>query len=120
MYMLTFIFVSALFSLRGLDAAYECPPEGSVRASVSNSRAVFSGEVVSEEYRDIKADPPSEPGDAKALIIKLKVKRWWKGNGAEEVSLYTSVRKYPDGRISVDAEDFRFRKGESYLVYAYG
>ena len=61
MYMLTFILVSVLFSVRGLDAAHECPRVGSVRVSVSNATAVFSGEVISEEYRDVKADPPSEP-----------------------------------------------------------
>ena len=105
---------------RGVDADYECPPPASVRISITNSTAVFSGEVISEQYWDLKDDPAGEPMDVKVLVVKLKVKRWWKGNGAEEVDLYTSARKYPDGTTSLMAEDFRFRKGESYLVYAYG
>ena len=116
MYIVSLILV-AVVSL--LDATYECSKPASVNMSVSRSQAVFSGEVISEEYRDVKEGSLGEPANAKALVIKLKIKRWWKGNGAEEIELNTSVRKYPDGTQSVMAEDFRFRKGENYLVYAY-
>ena len=119
-YKLILILVTLPFCLQGVDAGSECPPWGSVRMSLSNSTAVFSGEVVSEEYRDTKTDAWGEPAEAKALVVKLKVNRWWKGSGAEEVYLLTSVRKFPDGRTSLLADDFFFRKGESYLVYAYG
>ena len=117
MYTVSLILVT-LLSL--LCVAYECPSPASINISVSRSTAVFSGEVISEEYRKVKEDSLGEPREAKALFIKLKVKRWWKGIGAEEVDLYTTVRKYPDGTQSFMAEDFRFRKGENYLVYAYG
>jgi len=117
MYLCRIILVSLLFSV---GSGYECPGPASVAISVKNSTAVFSAEVISEEYRNVKEGSMGEPREAKALVIKLKVKRWWKGNGAEEVDLYTSVRKYPDGTQSFMEEDFRFRKGENYLVYAYG
>ena len=117
MYVCRIILVSLLFFG---DSAYECPPPASVAISVENSTAVFSGEVISEEYRDVKEGSMGEPREAKALFIRLRVKRWWKGNRDEEVDLYTSVRKYPDGTQSFMADDFRFRKGENYLVYAYG
>lgn len=97
----------------------ECAPLPSVRVSVKQSTAVFTGEVVSEEYRDVNTDSAGQPKPAQALVVKLKVTRWWKGDAREEVYLYTSVRKYPDGSSSVMAEDFQFRKGESYLVYAF-
>lgn len=117
MYFCRMILVGLLFSLA---LTYECPPKASVAISVKNSTAVFSGEVKSEEYRDVKEDWMGQPRQAKALVVKLKVTRWWKGNGVDEVELYTSVRKYPDGTMSEMAEDFPFTKGESYLVYAYG
>jgi hypothetical protein len=34
-----------------------------------------------------------EPREAKALVLKLKVNRWWKGNGADEVELYTFCKE---------------------------
>jgi hypothetical protein len=117
MYFCLIILVRLLFSV---GSAYECTGPASVVISVKNSTAVFSGEVISEDYRDLNEGSMGEPREAKALVIKLKFKRWWKGNGAEEVDLYSSVRKYPDGTQSFMEEDFRFRKGENYLVYAYG
>ncbi len=88
MYFCRMILVSLLFSL---GRAYECPGPASVAISVKNSTAVFSGEVKSEEYRDVKEDSMGEPREAKALVVKLKVNRWWKGNGTDEVELYTSL-----------------------------
>ena len=119
-YKLISILVISLSCLRGAYADLECPPPGSMRVALANATAVFAGEVVSEEYPDVNTDPSGKPAEARVLVIKLKVKRWWKGDGAEEVQLYTSSRKYPDGRISEIANDFFFREGESYLVYAYG
>jgi len=114
------ILVISLSCLRGAEANLECPPLGSMRVALANATAVFAGEVVSEEYRDVNTESSSKPAEAKVLVVRLKVKRWWKGDGAEEVQLYTSSRKYPDGRVSEIANDFFFREGESYLVYAYG
>jgi hypothetical protein len=82
MYLGRIILVSLLFSV---GSAYDCPGPASVAISVKNSTRVFSGEVISEEYRDVKEGSMGEPREAKALFIKLKVKRWWKGNRAEEV-----------------------------------
>src|SRR6185295_9094655 len=88
MYFCRMILVSLLFSL---GRAYEFPGPASVAISVKNSTAVFSGEVKSEEYRDVKEDSMGEPREAKALVVKLKVNRWWKGNGTDEVELNTSL-----------------------------
>ncbi len=60
-----------------------------------------------------------KPATAKALVIKIKIEKVWKGDMGEEVYLYTSERKNPDGTSSVNAEDFWFHKGERYLVYAF-
>ena len=113
-HILSLVFV-IIVSARG----YECSPPPSVQISLNKSAAVFVGEVVAEEYRDVNTDSMGKPATAKALVIKLKVMRFWKGNVQEEVYLYTSERKYPDGTESLDAEDFRFHKGERYLVYAF-
>jgi hypothetical protein len=112
--------LSLLTFLLAAPPCFECPPVASVSESLRNSSSVFTGEVISEEYRDIKEDSPGKPENGKTLVIRFKVQRWWKGSRANEVTLYTSLRKYPDGSESFMAEDFRFQKGESYLVYAQG
>ncbi len=100
----------------------ECPPRASVADALSRATAVFSGEVVAEEYRRVDYSASGGVGEARVLVVKFKVERWWKGGDAEDVFLYTSVMKTPDGRRIATSEEafFSFRKGESYLVYAYG
>jgi hypothetical protein len=102
-----------LMSFTGFgNSVCECPPPVSVSIAVTNSAAVFSGEVIGEEYENLEKD------GSRTLVIKLKVMRWWKGSGAAEIDLYTSGRKYANGNTTFMADDFRFLKGESYLVYA--
>lgn len=104
----------------GGSAELECPRQPKVRDALAAAAAVFSGEVMGEEYRDVRTDSSGRPAEAKAQVVKLKAEKWWKGSGAREIFLYTSARKYPDGSTSLSADDFTFRKGESYLVYASG
>ena len=99
---------------------FECPPPPKVRQALATATAVFSGKVVSQEYVDVHTDSSDKASEPKAVVVKLKAERWWKGNGSREVLLYTSVRKYPSGTTSMMADDFTFRQDESYLVYAYG
>ena len=113
-HILCLVFV-IIVSARG----YECSPPPSVQVSLNKSAAVFVGEVIAEEYRAVNTDSIGKPATSKALVIKLKVMRLWKGDVDEEVYLYTSGRKYSNGTESLDAEDFRFHKGERYLVYAF-
>ena len=102
----------SFFSLPPIVRNCECPPAPTVEVAVKNSAAVFAGEVIAEDYRTVENE------EGKVLVITLKVRRWWKGTGANEIELYTSERKYANGKTVVMAEDFVFKKGESYLVYA--
>ena len=101
-------------------ARLECRKPGSVTEELNRASVVFSGEAVSKEYRKVDFSRSGGVGEAQVLVVKFKVNRWWKGGGAEDAVLYTSVTKIPGGGTSSLAEDFRFSKGESYLVYAYG
>jgi len=99
------------------NVAFDCPVTASVPDEVNRAAAVFSGEVIAEEYQEVK---DGEDAGAKVLTVRIKVERWWKGKGTNEVTMYTSVTKFPDGTTRSYAEDFRFQKGESYLIYAFG
>ncbi|HSE25729.1 MAG TPA: hypothetical protein VLB68_28950 [Pyrinomonadaceae bacterium] len=107
-----FLILLSFLSLRPSERTCECPPAPTVEVAVQNSAAVFAGEVIAEDYRAVEKE------ESRVLVIRFKVKRWWKGTGAAEVELYTSVRKDADGNTVSLAADFRFKKGESYLVYA--
>lgn len=99
--------------------AVDCPAPGTPSAELKRAAAVFSGEVVAEEYKDVGPDAPEEDAGAKVLVVRIKVERWWKGGSAREVTMRTSVTKLPDGSIRSYAEDFHFTKGGSYLIYAF-
>ena len=70
----------------------------------TKATAVFSGEVVS--------------GDL--FAAKFKVDKIWKGEEAKEITMHTRTKVNSDGTMSVYSCDFRFVKGEKYLIYAYG
>lgn len=112
------IFLAAFLLLFNLNsnAVAECQGPRSVSEELQRADAVFSGKVIAEEYQLIET---GEDAGAKALVIKLRVDRWWKGADTEEVYLYTTFRKLPNGNSTEFAEDFRFRQGERYLVYAF-
>jgi len=71
----------------------------SVKRALESSRAVFAGEVLSEEKN----------GDIKTF--KFKVEKYWKGAGKKEivVSVYQTARYQSP-----------FKEGEKFLVYAMG
>ncbi len=95
-----------------------CFKQQSISDELKNSTAVFSGQVIAEEYRPVNSKEDHLPEGGEALVIRFAVERWWKGSGEEEVILYTGVTRYPNGYTRMFAEDFTFRVGEKYLVYA--
>ena len=100
--------------------AMECRPRRSVSEQLRLSTAVFSGKAVAEEYRPIVTPQPGWPEASEILVIKFSVARWWKGSVEEEVFLYTGVSRWPGGYRRIAGEDFGFKVGEQYLVYAFG
>jgi len=66
--------------------------------------AVFSGEVVG--------------GDT--FTVKFKVDKIWKGQFGDEIEMPTGAQKHGDDTYSTNSCDYSFRRGEKYLVFAYG
>jgi hypothetical protein len=91
-----------------------------VAYELKSATAVFAGKVIAQEYRPILNPTAEEPEGSQVLITKISVDRWWKGDGGEEVEMYTSVTKLPNGLTRRFAEDFNFELGKRYLVYAFG
>ena len=117
---IVFVLAVLLVGLQcNVSGASRCFQPRSVSDELKNSTAVFSGMAIAEEYRpvDIKRDGMLEGGEA--LVIRFAVERWWKGSGDAEVVLDTSVIRHPGGITSFMDEDFTFRVGEKYLVYAF-
>ena len=96
-----------LASSAGLACTCALPPTSSsiewqVGAARKEAQAVFSGEVVGVS---------EGPQDSFNVVVRLRVKRSWKGSRADEVSIVT-------GRGGGDC-GYPFEVGGSYLVYAY-
>ena len=66
--------------------------------------AVFTGEVVEIDI----------------FIVKFRVDKLWKGSLGDEVVMPTGAIKGEGGMYSVSSCDYTFKRGESYLVFAYG
>jgi hypothetical protein len=102
------VVASALFALSdGLACGCDLPRQNGLQRQIAGARndatAVFSGKVV---------DVTESSNDHFNVLVRLKVKRWRKGVGADEVLIAT-------GRGGGDC-GYRFEVGESYLVYAFG
>ena len=76
--------------------ACDCARPGSPREELQRVDAVFSGEVISRDFKSAK--------------VEFKVDKFWKGPRAKKISL-----KY----IGSDCT-YPFAVGKKYLVYAYG
>lgn len=100
--------------------ASRCFKRGSASDELKSSTAVFSGQAIAEEYRPVESKEERLPEGGEVLVIRFAVENWWKGSGGEEAVLYTGVTRYPNGYTKMFAEDFTFRVGEKYLVYAFG
>lgn len=80
--------------------ACRCPPR-KPSADISRYVAVFSGKVVKVTFKQ----PPYEIG---RYTVTFEVGRVWKGEAKKRITLITRTTSC----------DFRFREGESYLVFA--
>ena len=90
-----------------------------VSRELQSSTAVFSGKVIAAEYRPVKNFTENQ-GGMEELVVIISANRWWKGDGREDVEMYTTFTKAPNGMITFMAEDFQFQVGKDYLVYASG
>lgn len=104
----------------GRVVAVECPRRASVADALGATTAVFSGKAVAEEFRKVRVKTDADTVETNVLVVKFKVERWWKGGDSKEVVLHTMSSKQLDGTVAINSNDFHFRKGERYLVYAYG
>lgn len=92
------------------DFAHACscmmtPPP---RQALKESKAVFTGKVISMETFDVKNN---FVGTEPVVRVKFLVSRTWKGVQDAEAEVYTSGFNPACG--------FNFVKGKEYLVYAY-
>jgi hypothetical protein len=95
-----------------------CFKPGTPIEELGKSSAVFTGKVIGRNYFEDDASGIGVAGQR--LVIRLKVERIWKGEVGEEVLMYTSEVREPNGLFSMVAEDFDFEDGKRYLVYAGG
>jgi hypothetical protein len=92
-----------------------------VSDELNNATIVFEGRFIGMENVPITARINSKDDvKAEAEVLKFAVDYWWKGNSLNEVVLYTSIIKYPDGGVRRSTCDYGFGIGMKYLVYAFG
>jgi len=115
--MLSVLMLTALM-LPSLLPGVECFALGSPTEELRGSKAVFAGKVIGRKYITDNLSGVGTPGQR--LLIRLQVERVWKGEIGEEVLMYTSRMRQPNGLDSIMANDFSFKDGQRYLVYAGG
>src|ERR1044072_987329 len=90
------------------SATYACECEApSQPKAFGSAAAVFVGKVI--EVRD--SNVPIVEGADFSVAVKFRVSRYWKGSGKSELTIHTE-----QGVLSCN--QFEFRAGEEYLVYA--
>lgn len=100
----------------------------SAENSFEKSSFVFSAKVVGFEYRKGIPNPMMDSYersfnkkiDYETLVVKFQVKSYWKGAMPSETILLTDATKNSDGTSTSSSCDYRFKKDETYLVYASG
>jgi hypothetical protein len=122
--------VALFFACEAAARACSCLPPGPPREQAAKAQAVFAGEVVeviapaSESVKseavkksgeDCARETPvwqsADAGDGQ-LRVRFKVTRVWKNVAGGEVFVTTPASSAACG--------YGFRKGETYVVYAYG
>lgn len=96
-----------------------CPVSASPVEEMGKSSAVFTGKVISRNYMKVEDESGRLTGEER-LVVKLEVKRVWKGEIKEQILMYTAQMRYSNGRIFFMSEDFNFADHGHYLVYARG
>jgi len=99
---------------------FRCFAKQKVSDERRTASAVFLGEAVAREYKEVQPTDPEGPVSGQVLTVRFRVERWWKGSGIDEVILYTTEIKRPGGLTERMAEDFEFQVGKRYIVYALG
>jgi hypothetical protein len=89
-------------------SACECMPPSHSKA-FRKAAAVFVGEVVDISDSDV----PIVEGANYSVAVKFKVIEYWKGRVGTEITVHTE-----QGVMSCN--EYKFQKGEKYLVYARG
>lgn len=71
------------------------------------------------EYVPVRAAPSGDnSGEKQVLVIRLAASAWWKGAKDKQVTLYTTNYKFPGGETAIEAHEFGYEQGKTYLVYA--
>src|SRR4028118_2052683 len=91
-----FFITALLFLSTHVVLAVDCPRFGTPSEELKRATSVFSGKVVEMQRLKITA-PSDEDFGGERLYVKLKVDRWWKGSGNNEVILRTSTVYFPNG-----------------------
>lgn len=110
------IFVLILLCAESVSACM-CGGTPSVAEARRNALAVFSGKVIAAGYQKGAVHPDGKPA-GEELTVRFQVERWWKGNLAREVVLFTEQYRAPDFSISVSTCAYQFEVGKRYIVYA--
>ena len=109
-------FAALALSLAAETAAFACwctvpaekPTPEQARAALvkdfNEAFAVFTGEVIG----------------GNTFEVKFKVDKIWKGRFGDEIVMRTGAVDEGGGRYSVSSCDYMFKRGEKYLVFAYG
>lgn len=76
--------------------------KAAIAREFNESASVFSGEVVALD----------------TFTVKFKLITMWKGDALEEFTMSTGARKISEDSYRSSTCDYRFKVGETYLVYA--
>jgi hypothetical protein len=71
---------------------------------LSKAKVVFAGEVISLD----------------TFRVKFRVDRLWKGQQRKEITMVTGAIDNGNGTVTTTTCDYVFKKGQIYLVWAYG
>ena len=85
----------------------ECQPVASVLDSKNSATHVFVGEVL-----DVILGTNFNVESEKEFLVKTRIKRFWKGNFQEEITIRTPQKK--------EACGLQFAIGQQYLIYGIG
>ncbi len=95
--------------------------------ALNYASAVFRGTVIGHEYRkgilkeSMEAKKLNDPGFSyETMVTKFQVVEWWKTTSAPTIYIISNSTKNSDGTETFAGCDYRFAKGETYLVFADG
>jgi hypothetical protein len=84
--------------------ACSCAETPTIAASLSQSDAVFSGQVVALD----------------TFRVRMHVDKVWKGETRSEVTLLTGVEDLGNGMMRSNSCNYSYRAGETYVIFASG